>query len=106
MRFHLVTLLPRGRTLRVREGTSILEAADAEGIALPAGCRFGACRTCAAELVEGKVAFPGGTGLTESMMDEGLVLPCVTTPRSDCTLRVGGDETPLLPPDRLKPWTE
>ena len=89
-RRHRVTLVNRGdRCAGVREDQTILEAFESLGEALPAGCRYGACITCAAKLIEGQVDQSGGKALTQAQKDQGFVLLCVARPRSDCKLLVG-----------------
>lgn len=100
MSAHRITLLPSGRAFPAREGETLLAAALRAGEALPAGCRTGACHTCAARLRAGKVALPSDTTLSREQHREGLVLTCVTRARGDCTLELTPD---LLP---TRPWTE
>jgi len=89
-RSHSVTLVNRGgRTAAVREDQSILEAFESLGEALPVGCRYGACVTCAARLVEGQVDQSRGKALKQARKDEGFVLLCIAQPRSACKLLVG-----------------
>jgi ferredoxin len=92
IRSHSVTLVNRGeRTAAVREDQSILEAFESLGEALPLGCRYGACVTCAARLIEGRVDQSRGKALKQARKDEGFVLLCVAQPRSDCKLLVGAE---------------
>lgn len=44
-----------GRRIAVPEGGTILEAALADGIAYPHGCRSGRCGSCNSRLVSGDV---------------------------------------------------
>ena len=44
-----------GRRIAVPEGGTILEAALADGIAYPHGCRSGRCGSCKSRLVSGDV---------------------------------------------------
>ena len=100
-------------TLTNREGigfesngkATVLEAADAAGVLLPAGCRYGACLHCTARLEEGRVRMPQGTALTRQMMEERLFLPCVARVEGPCQIIVGGAK-PLLSAHRLKPWSD
>jgi ferredoxin len=101
-------------TLENRDGVSfpieaeqtVLDAATAAGVPLVAGCRYGACLTCAVRLRTGRVHYPEGTGLTDEMTAAHVVLACVTTVSSDVTLVVGKPDAPLLHPRHLKPWTD
>lgn len=92
METHRVTMVNReGPPLEIREDHTILEAAEAQGLRLPAGCREGHCISCAARLLEGRVEQPGAVALTASERADGFVLLCVARPRSDCTVRVGAE---------------
>lgn len=92
METHRVALEDReAPPIEVREDRTILEAAEASGVRLAAGCREGHCISCAAYLVEGRVDQPEAVALTLAERAEGFVLLCVARPRSDCTLRVGAD---------------
>jgi len=56
MKTYKVELINRRNfVVEVAEDEYILEAVEAAGLKLPVGCRYGACITCAARLVEGKV---------------------------------------------------
>ena len=41
-------------------GESVLDAALRQGLALPYGCRNGACRSCKGRILEGDVDYPHG----------------------------------------------
>ncbi len=101
-----VVLVNRGReTLMVDANQTVLEAAKAAGIALPSGCCYGACLTCAAQLLWGRVHMSEGNSVPEDLLEQGVFLPCVTTVESECEILVGQPGKPLLP-RRIKPWTE
>ena len=50
-----VTVQPAGRSFSVERDGTMLAAAIAQGIALPYGCRDGACGSCKSRLLEGSV---------------------------------------------------
>lgn len=77
--------------VRVDEEQFMLAALEAAGLRLPYGCRFGACLTCAAYLVDGAVDRSGGRSFALSRQHEqdGYVLLCVSRPRADCVIDVG-----------------
>ena len=85
---------------------TILAAATRAGVVLPAGCRVGACRTCAARLRGGRVHMPTGNSLTQEMLDGHVVLTCIATVSSDIELDVGEPSRPLLRSKWILPWTD
>ncbi|HYW17938.1 MAG TPA: 2Fe-2S iron-sulfur cluster-binding protein [Nodularia sp. (in: cyanobacteria)] len=78
---HLVVEVPKNQY--------ILNAVEALGLRLPVGCRYGACITCAARLIAGKVEQSQAVGLKSAQASMGYVLLCIAYPRSDCKFRVG-----------------
>jgi ferredoxin len=48
-----VTLLPGGQTAEVEPGTLLLDAGEAAGVEMEAGCFNCSCGTCAIEIVSG-----------------------------------------------------
>lgn len=76
-------------TINVAKNQSILDAAESAGLRLPVGCRYGACITCAARLIEGEVDQSSGVALKPAQEAMGYVLLCIAYPRSDCQFEVG-----------------
>lgn len=92
MNTHTVSVRNRdGRVVEVSEDEFLLDALEDTGMRLPYGCRFGACLTCAASLLEGEVDQAGGRSfaLRPQQEDDGYVLLCVARPLSDCVIDVG-----------------
>ncbi|AFZ23273.1 ferredoxin, (2Fe-2S) [Cylindrospermum stagnale PCC 7417] len=79
----------RNFVVEVAENEYILDAVEAAGLRLPVGCRYGACITCAARLIEGKVDQSEATALKPTQEATGYVLLCIAYPRSDCKFEVG-----------------
>lgn len=90
MKIYQVELVNRDRiTIQVAENQTILEAVEQAGMRLPAGCRYGACITCAAKLIQGEVDQTQQRCLKPTQLAAGFVLLCIAYPRSDCRLEVG-----------------
>jgi len=79
---------PSGHQFQVTEGENILQAALNQGLALPYGCRNGACGSCMGKLISGKIAYPQGNPITLSPEDvaNGLVVFCQAEAKSDLVL--------------------
>ena len=74
-----------GRDVPVRQGQTLLEAAEAGGVAIESLCRAGVCGTCRVQVREGDVDCQSDT-LEASDQEQGFVLACVSTARTDCTV--------------------
>ena len=67
----------------------LLLSAEQGGINWPSSCRNGACRTCISQLDQGEVRYQiEWPSLSAEEKAEGYVLPCVSFPCSDLTLRL------------------
>ena len=86
----LLELEPSGHVLEVKSGESVLAAALRQGVALPYGCRNGACRSCRARILEGAVHYPQGPpkALQPSDPGDGFVLLCAASLRGDARIEV------------------
>ncbi len=76
---------------------TVLQSAEAAGIALPASCRNGTCRSCIQQLQSGRVHYRiEWPGLLAEEKAEGWFLPCVAYPDTDLCLRApaGLDSSP------------
>ena len=71
----------------VESGESILDAALHQGISLPYGCRNGACGSCVATLLDGRVQYPDGEpdALADGVADDRIVI-CQAHPQSDLVI--------------------
>ncbi len=85
-----VQVRPSGHRFVAGEGETLLDAALRNRIALPYGCRNGACRSCKARLRSGDVAYPGGPpkALTAADVAGGWILPCRARANADLELEV------------------
>lgn len=77
--------------LDVNDGETILEAAMDAGVDLPHDCKMGVCMTCPARVVSGEVDQSAGM-LDDEVQEKGYALTCVSTPLSDCTIKVIEEE--------------
>ena len=68
---------------------TVLDAAEAAGVALPSSCCSGVCTTCAARIHEGSVHQPDAMGVKADLQEQGYALLCVAFPRSDLKLTAG-----------------
>lgn len=88
------------RPVVVEIGQTILEAAIAQGVPYPHGCRSGNCGACKSRLVAGEVEMSPYSefALTAGEKDQGLVLACRSVPWDDVEIAwVGEDETVAHP---------
>ena len=65
------------------EHVTLLEQALKESISLPFSCMAGACTTCQAHLVSGRVEMEDHSSLDEEDIEAGQILTCQAMPRSD-----------------------
>jgi ring-1,2-phenylacetyl-CoA epoxidase subunit PaaE len=78
-----VTIDGRQRAFRMVAGRTILESAEAAGLALPYSCRAGVCSTCRTKVVAGTVAMDRNQALEDWEVQAGFVLCCQSRPTSD-----------------------
>ncbi len=79
-----------------RPDEPILDAALAQGVALPHNCRGGACGTCRATLLSGETneGWIQSFALTDEDREAGRILPCVARPQTACRIRL---DTAVVP---------
>ena len=92
-----VTFLPVNRTVEVREGDSVLDAAVKGAIPLEHACGgVCACSTCHVIVKEGFESLEPATDREEDMLDNA---PCLTTTsRLGCQIEVTRDLVVEVPP--------
>lgn len=83
-----VTVDPSGHTFEVGDQEYVLSGALRAGIALPYGCKNGACGSCKGRIVEGRVVHGPHQASALSAEDEarGLALFCCAKPDSDLVI--------------------
>jgi ring-1,2-phenylacetyl-CoA epoxidase subunit PaaE len=76
--------------VKVPPGTTVLQAALAQGVRLPYSCRRGICSTCMSTLEQGKVEMDHPESLLDFEVQKGRVLTCQAHPMTDdVRIRVG-----------------
>lgn len=80
-----VTFEQSGREASATPAMTLLEAAEAEGVAIPSSCRSGVCQACRTRLKDGEADCRSDV-LDPEDRDAGYILPCVTWATSDCVL--------------------
>jgi NAD(P)H-flavin reductase/ferredoxin len=78
------------RSVTVEPRETLLQAALREGLDFPNSCRVGGCGACKCRLTEGSVRELTETGylLTAEELDQGYILACQSTPRTDVAIAV------------------
>ncbi|WP_244314214.1 hybrid-cluster NAD(P)-dependent oxidoreductase [Pannonibacter tanglangensis] len=69
-------------------GTTLLEAARAAAVRIPAACEAGMCGTCKVKKTAGDVAMEHNGGITDEEIGDGYVLACCARPLGPVTLEV------------------
>jgi ferredoxin len=82
---HQVRCAQSGRALQVEPGQTLLEAAEAGGVAIDSLCRSGVCGTCRTRVRDGDVECES-TMLADTDRRAGYVLACVTHVHGDCVV--------------------
>jgi CDP-4-dehydro-6-deoxyglucose reductase, E3 len=90
-----VTIKNSGHTFDVRPSQTVLQAAIDAGINLPYGCRNGACGSCKAKLISGKVMHNDyqSSAMSDAELAAGNVLLCCAMAQENLTIEcreVGG----------------
>lgn len=97
-----VTIRQHEQPVTVEVGSTILEAALAQGVAYPHGCRSGNCGACKSRLEAGEVELAPYSpyALTDAERAEGLILACRAVPWSDATVSWLETEEIIVHPQR------
>ena len=100
MRFQ-ITLQPSNRQYPCDEGETLLAAAIRAGLALPYGCKNGACGSCKGKLLSGSIEHGKHQekALTKTEAEQGQLLLCCATAHSDLVIEArevqGAGEFPV-----------
>ena len=93
---HHLTIEPLGDAIEVAEGQTILDACLRSGIYLPHACGHGLCGTCKTQVIEGEIDHGDASAfaLMDFERDDGFVLACTATLKSDVTIEADVEEDP------------
>jgi ring-1,2-phenylacetyl-CoA epoxidase subunit PaaE len=69
-------------TLEIQPGKTILDLALQAKIDVPYSCQGGVCSSCIAKITHGKATMLSNQILTDSEVNDGLVLTCQAIPES------------------------
>lgn len=76
------------RRMRVLAGQTLLQTAEAGGVAIVSECESGICGTCVGTFSAGRYRMGRVEGLSDVEREECKVLTCQTTVESDCVLEL------------------
>lgn len=82
-------------TIPVKRDEYILDAAEAQGIELPAACRAGACISCTGRIISGSLDQSDHSFLKEKELKAGFALLCAAYPTSDCVIQTHQEDALL-----------
>ncbi len=84
-------LEPEGRSFPVSAGQSLLDAALAAGIPLPARCRVGSCGACRCRVESGRINPTSDFAyvLEPQQIADGAALACQTRLKTNVVVRLG-----------------
>ena len=72
-----------GKQVLSEPGFTILQAARANGVRIPAACESGLCGTCRVMKLSGEVEMNHNGGILDEEIDEGYILACCSRPKGD-----------------------
>ena len=78
-----VTVDDVSKTVSSKQNVTILDAALNAKLDVPYSCQGGICSSCIARIKTGKATMQTNQILTDSEVEEGLILTCQALPKSD-----------------------
>jgi CDP-4-dehydro-6-deoxyglucose reductase len=87
---HQITIKPSEHSFACPDGDTVLTAAMAADLALPYGCRNGACGSCKGKILDGRVDYGAhqASTLNDDEKARGLALFCCAKPLTDLVIEV------------------
>ncbi|MCI4682372.1 2Fe-2S iron-sulfur cluster binding domain-containing protein [Rhodoblastus acidophilus] len=91
-----LTIEPIGDEIEVAEGQTILDACLRAGVYLPHACGHGLCGTCKTQVLDGEIDHGEASpfALMDFERDEGFVLACTATLKSDVAIEADVEDDP------------
>jgi phenol hydroxylase P5 protein len=91
-----LTIEPLGEAIEIADGQTILDACLRAGISIPHACGHGLCGTCKTQVLEGEIDHGAASpfALMDFERDEGFVLACTATLKSDVSIEADVEEDP------------
>jgi ferredoxin-NADP reductase len=77
-----VSFVGTGEHVACAPGQTVLQAARAAGVRIPAACESGLCGTCKVKKRSGEVDIAHAGGISEGELAAGFILACCSTPRT------------------------
>ena len=103
---HKITIQPDGVIFDLKSSQTILEGAIAAGITIPYGCRNGACGSCKAKVLSGKVHCEEfqQSAMTDDEQENGWTLCCMAYATEDVTIEARISKTDSdIPQSKITP---
>lgn len=99
---YTVTIRQHDAPITVEIGKTILEAALAQGVPYPHGCRSGNCGACKSRLIPGDVGMLpySAYALSDDERSDGLILACRAVPWEDAEIAWLGEDDVIAHPLR------
>ena len=93
---HQLNIEPLGEAIEVAEGQTILDACLRAGVYLPHACGHGLCGTCKTQVTDGEIDHGAASpfALMDFEREDGFVLACTCTLKSDVSIEADVDEDP------------
>ena len=68
--------------------SNILEVAQEAHVEIETDCEQGFCGSCKVKLLSGEVNMESDEGLDEADLEQNMILPCVSVPKTDIVVKI------------------
>lgn len=79
-------------THALREGETVLECLNRQGVVIPSSCRSGVCQTCLMRATAGTPPPAAQNGLKPTLKEQGYFLACLCRPQEDLQIALAGED--------------